>query len=166
MLGLSILATIGVFAAQSAALGVKRFDSSTPFYSHDPNTPADCTLWWNSDDGLSCDTVLTIVGISVSQLTAWVSLTQESRYEAVYFLGFYANSYNRTRRLSLALTGKRTTPTALRALLPAFQRQHPRLLSQPPVRRCLPRPPHRATASRPPRRSSPAWWTTAIASTR
>ncbi|KFY40861.1 hypothetical protein V495_05216 [Pseudogymnoascus sp. VKM F-4514 (FW-929)] len=71
MVGLPIFAAIGVFAAHSAAIGVKRFDSSTPFYSHDPNTPADCTLWWNSDDGLSCDTVLTIVGVSVGQLTAW-----------------------------------------------------------------------------------------------
>ncbi|KFY72525.1 hypothetical protein V499_07338 [Pseudogymnoascus sp. VKM F-103] len=71
MLHLSILATIGVLAAHSVALGVKRFDSSTPFYSYDPNTPAACTLWWNSDDGISCDTVLLIVGISVGQLTAW-----------------------------------------------------------------------------------------------
>lgn len=82
------LAIVGVFAAQSVAIGVKRFDSSTPFYSHDPNTPAACTLWWNTDDGLSCDTVLTIVGISVGQLTAWVRLTRESRYEAPYNLDF------------------------------------------------------------------------------
>lgn len=92
MLHLSILATIGVLAAQSVALGVKRFDSSTPFYSHDPNTPAACTLWWNSEDGISCDTVLLIVGISVGQLTAWVSLTRKSCYEAPYTLRFCADS--------------------------------------------------------------------------
>lgn len=88
MLRLSILATIGLLAAQSAAASVKRFndtitpffDSPAPFHDHDPKTPADCTLWWNSNDGLSCNTVLMIVGISIGQLTSMVSLTRKSRY--------------------------------------------------------------------------------------
>lgn len=75
MLYHSVLAVIGLLAAQSAAASVKRFDSLAPFWDHDANTPADCTLWWNSDDGLSCDTALLIVGISANQLTLMVSCT-------------------------------------------------------------------------------------------
>lgn len=74
MLRLSLLATIGLLAAQGAAVSIKRFDSSEPFYDHDPNTPADCTLWWNSDDGISCDTALLIADVTISQLTSMVSL--------------------------------------------------------------------------------------------
>ncbi|KFY31500.1 hypothetical protein V493_01051 [Pseudogymnoascus sp. VKM F-4281 (FW-2241)] len=70
MLRLSILATIGLLAAQGAAVSIKRFDSPEPFYDHDTNTPADCTLWWNSDDGLSCDTALLIADVTISQLTS------------------------------------------------------------------------------------------------
>ncbi|KFY46610.1 hypothetical protein V494_00398 [Pseudogymnoascus sp. VKM F-4513 (FW-928)] len=70
MLRIFILATVGILAAQCTAVSIKRFDSSEPFYDHDPNTPADCTLWWNSDDGLSCDTTLLIAGVSVGELTA------------------------------------------------------------------------------------------------
>ncbi|KFY19744.1 hypothetical protein V491_04249 [Pseudogymnoascus sp. VKM F-3775] len=70
MLRLSILATIGLLAAQGAAISIKRFDNPEPFYDHDHNTPADCTLWWNSDDGLSCDTALLIADVTISQLTS------------------------------------------------------------------------------------------------
>ena len=74
MLRVSVLSTIGLLAAQSAAASVKRYDSAEPFYDHDPDTPEDCTLWWNSDDGLSCSTVLLLTGISDEQLTLWVGL--------------------------------------------------------------------------------------------
>ncbi|KAI8163641.1 LysM domain-containing protein [Colletotrichum sp. SAR 10_70] len=75
---LSVLAALGLLVAQGTAISVKRvdrlaprrFDSSVPFYDHDSHAPSDCTLWWNSDDGLSCDTVLIIAGISAAQLTA------------------------------------------------------------------------------------------------
>ncbi|KAL0938065.1 LysM domain-containing protein-like protein 5 [Colletotrichum truncatum] len=78
MLRLSVFTAVGILAAQSAAASVKRFDrlaprrfdSSVPFYDHDSNTPSDCTVWWNTDDGLSCDTVLTISGITIGQLSA------------------------------------------------------------------------------------------------
>ncbi len=76
MLRLPVITTVALLAAQSTAVSLKRYDSLEPFYIHDPKTPSDCTLWWNSDDGLSCDTVLTVAGISVSQLTAMVSLTR------------------------------------------------------------------------------------------
>ncbi|OLN95491.1 LysM domain-containing protein-like protein 5 [Colletotrichum chlorophyti] len=69
MLRLSVLATAGLLAGQSVAASIRRFDSLEPFYDHDPKTPADCTLWWNSDDGLTCETVLAIAGISVQDLT-------------------------------------------------------------------------------------------------
>ncbi|WYZ36306.1 hypothetical protein EsH8_XII_000056 [Colletotrichum jinshuiense] len=66
---LSFIATIGLLAAQSAYGAVtRRFDSLEPFYDHDANVPADCSLWWNSDDGLGCDTVLIIADISVAEL--------------------------------------------------------------------------------------------------
>ncbi|GJC89488.1 lysM domain-containing protein ARB_05157 [Colletotrichum liriopes] len=69
---LSLLATFGLLAAQGTAsiLGRRRFDSSVPFYDYDPNVPADCNLWWNSDDGISCETVLLITGLSIGQLTS------------------------------------------------------------------------------------------------
>ncbi|SPO07756.1 uncharacterized protein DNG_10451 [Cephalotrichum gorgonifer] len=66
----SLLASIGLLAGQSFAADLKRFDDTEPWYDHDDMTPADCSLWWNSDDGLSCDTVLIIAGISISQLTS------------------------------------------------------------------------------------------------
>lgn len=76
---LSLLATFGLLAAQGTAsiLGRRRFDSSVPFYDYDPNVPTDCNLWWNSDDGISCETVLLITGLSIVQLTSMVSV--ESR---------------------------------------------------------------------------------------
>ncbi|WQF90152.1 Putative LysM domain-containing protein [Colletotrichum destructivum] len=69
---LSFLATFGLLAAQGTAsiLGRRRFDSTVPFYDHDPNVPADCNLWWNSDDGISCETVLLITSLSIGQLTS------------------------------------------------------------------------------------------------
>lgn len=66
---LSFITTFGLLAAHSASGAVtRRFDSVEPFYEHDANVPADCNLWWNSDDGLSCDTVLLIAGISIGEL--------------------------------------------------------------------------------------------------
>ena len=56
MLRLSAIATVVLLASQSAAANLRRFDSLQPFYTHDPKTPADCALWWNSDDGITCDT--------------------------------------------------------------------------------------------------------------
>lgn len=83
MLRLSVLTAIGLLAAQSVAASVKRqgtikplFDSDEAFYDHDADTPADCTKWWNSDDGISCDTALLISGITEDQLTYLVSLVQ------------------------------------------------------------------------------------------
>ncbi|KFY12573.1 hypothetical protein V492_03806 [Pseudogymnoascus sp. VKM F-4246] len=70
MLRLSIIATIGLLAAQGSAISIKRFDSPDASYDHDPNTPADCTLWWNSDDGISCDTSLLIADVTIDKLTS------------------------------------------------------------------------------------------------
>ncbi|KAK6206270.1 hypothetical protein QIS74_13689 [Colletotrichum tabaci] len=59
------MTTIGLLAAQSAYGAVtRRFDSLEPYYDHDANVPADCSLWWNSDDGLGCDTVLIIADMA------------------------------------------------------------------------------------------------------
>lgn len=82
MLSLSVLATSGLLAGHSAAASVKRqgtirpmFDSPEAFYDHDSGTPDDCTMWWNTDDGLSCETSLLIADITEDQLTYLVSLT-------------------------------------------------------------------------------------------
>lgn len=84
MLHSSVLATIGLLAAQSAAASVKRqgtikplFDSPEPYYDHDLGTPSDCTIWWNTDDGIGCDTVLLIANISVEQLALLVKLISD-----------------------------------------------------------------------------------------
>ena len=72
MARISTLITVGALAAQAMGASVRRFDSTEPFYEHDAKTPADCSLWWNSDDGLSCDTALLIAGVSVGDLARLV----------------------------------------------------------------------------------------------
>lgn len=73
MARLAILASIGALAAQAAAGSViRRYDSTEAFYEHDTKVPSDCSLWWNSDDGLSCDTALLIAGVTVDDLTRLV----------------------------------------------------------------------------------------------
>ncbi|GJD05490.1 hypothetical protein ColKHC_14315 [Colletotrichum higginsianum] len=56
---------MGLLAAVSAYGAVtRRFDSLEPLYDHDANVPAHCSLWWNSDDSLGCDTVLNIADMA------------------------------------------------------------------------------------------------------
>ena len=85
MLRLSLLTAVGLLATQGTAASVKRqgtikpfFDDPEAFYDHDAGTPDDCTMWWNSDDGISCETAILIAGITEEQLTYLVSLFQST----------------------------------------------------------------------------------------
>ena len=69
---LSIFTAVGVLACHATGASIRRFDSLEPFYEHDANVPTDCNLWWNSDDGLSCETALLVAGVSVNDLTRLV----------------------------------------------------------------------------------------------
>ncbi|KAK8007864.1 hypothetical protein PG989_001854 [Apiospora arundinis] len=69
MARLSIITAVGVLAAQAVGASIRRSDSLEPFYEHDAGVPADCNLWWNSDDGFTCETALLLAGVSVDELT-------------------------------------------------------------------------------------------------
>lgn len=73
-MSLALVVTAGLLATQGAGASIiPRSDSTLPLYDHDPNVPADCNLWWNSDDGISCETALLMAGITVADLTRLVS---------------------------------------------------------------------------------------------
>ncbi|KAL8310459.1 hypothetical protein RB597_010340 [Gaeumannomyces tritici] len=66
----SALVTIGLLATQGAGASVhRRWDSLEPLYKTDPGAPSDCSLWWNTDDGMPCDLALTIAGATEADLT-------------------------------------------------------------------------------------------------
>ncbi|TLD25414.1 hypothetical protein PspLS_05917 [Pyricularia sp. CBS 133598] len=64
----SIIATVGLCATQTLGAALLIWDSDFPLYDHDPDVPVSCTLWWNTDDGLSCQTALSIAGVPVADL--------------------------------------------------------------------------------------------------
>lgn len=69
----SIIATVGLYATQTFGAALLLWDSDLPLYDHDPDVPADCTLWWNTDDGLSCQTALSIAGVPIADFLRLVS---------------------------------------------------------------------------------------------
>ncbi|KLU90142.1 LysM domain-containing protein [Magnaporthiopsis poae ATCC 64411] len=66
----SAIATLGLLVTHSAGVPVhRRWDSASPFFETDPGAPSDCSLWWNTDDGLPCDVALNIAGAIEADLT-------------------------------------------------------------------------------------------------
>nr|UQJ82176.1 secretory protein [Falciphora oryzae] len=65
----SALVTLGLLVTQSAGASVhRRWDSAEPLFKTDPGAPSDCSLWWNTDDGMPCDVALAIAGATEADL--------------------------------------------------------------------------------------------------
>lgn len=78
---LSALACLaaGASAAAVSDRDLKQRDATNnPRYTPLKGTDPDCVWWWNTDDGMTCDLLLMVVGISEEEFITWVSMQKVS----------------------------------------------------------------------------------------